>query len=254
MPNTPSVGILLFLASCLAASSQAPAPTSSGENAFVEAQANSMGLKAELHTVDPAPDGAHELGIGGLPGHYWFTTPGAVALMPDGSIDRAHSSPFTTVQEADFHGFYCRAGAIVIAKDIGSSTRMTTSGRLIYAKTHFSVTQILKPGLEVVQGSDLPILTLGGTVTDQGETFTIRLYGGVPFAEGGLYLLALRRDAALAAGEYMLDPKETISIQDSHIHPLGLTVKQFFEPGEPLTALTRQWTQLVADVPCPHRP
>ena len=228
------------------------------DNSFFEALARSTGFRTDLHTLVPGVDGVRGLGVASEPGKYSLYLP-----------YRSNYPSYRKREDAELHGFYCRAAAIVVARVLDTSSYLVPDGTFIYTKTRLSVTQILKPGLGIVQGADIAALAPGGIVKDRDETLEIAIDGGVQFAQGGIYLLALRPRGGLenlfvpllpqhlpspqdlANGEYVIDPTDAIGVEDSRIHPLGVTAKKAFEASEPLSALKHQWTALIAMQPCP---
>ena len=243
-PRVRSIVIVLISVTWLSVFAQSAA-VPDDEDAAVEKYATegSFQFRTNLHarsgSFEDGAKGKHITVSRGEPPMLW---------MPDGS--------FETGAMALLHGDACRAAAIVVAKDVGSSTYITHSKAFIYAKHNFVVQRILKAPQGIVVGSNIQVIQPGGSLVDDGEQVRLAFDGLVPFSTGHTYLLVLlhRQDAAPT----IFVPKrysETVRVISGHVsipkgEILSPAAEGAFVPGETITDFSNSLASSTNNAPC----
>ena len=176
---------------CFSLFAQSPA-VQADENAAMERYAlePTFQHKANLHSrPGPFEDGAkgEQLSLGhGEPPMLW---------LPHGVV--------VTGATASLHNDACKASAIVIAKETGSSVNITHNKTLIYTKHRFLIQKVMKAPQGIEVGDQIQVIQVGGSLLDDGEKVRLNVVGLVPFTLGQSYLLILSHRPGAPADLYV---------------------------------------------------
>lgn len=143
------------------------------------------------------------------------------AVSPPSEPDvKLQKIPLPFANEADYKAYlsYCRADAIVLAKNLASSPVLMSSKSGIYTVSRFEVTQILKGDGLLSQDQNIVTYRVGGEVRDAGETLRIDMPGAPPYKRGKTYLLLLTRDKAASVLQYSTPDFGTLLLKGGRVY------------------------------------
>ncbi len=169
--------------------------------------------------------------------------------------------PFKTVADAEFHDAYCRDAAIVIAREAGAQSILSSKKDMIFTLTQFQVIDTLKSAQDADIDQQIGVMRFGGEVTDAGEILRVKYTDQIPFESGKTYILELYRDAQNPSTYFF--GWGTIPVEDGRIHlprvkidspSTGQTSMRGswgpFESGELVTTIHKRVEEIVAVAPC----
>jgi hypothetical protein len=198
----------------------------------------------DLHSMQKDADGAREYSVG-----------------EDCECVATPKGPFKTVADATFHERYCTDVAIVIARESGAQSILSTKKDMIFTLTQFQVIDTLKRAPDADVGQQIGLMRFGGEVADAGEILRVRYIDQIPFDSGKTYILELYRDAQNPSSYFF--GWGTIPVDDGRIHlprvkidspSTGQTSMRGswgpFKSGELVTTIHKRVEEIAAVAPC----
>jgi hypothetical protein len=225
-----------------------PCPTPSGsqpESKAMDVLACELGYDYPIRQIVPAVQGVREFGSGPSYGQMPYLGSPAI-LNPDGTVRR----PGITHEDAIVRNCYCDASSVVVASFVGSRTGITTAKSMIYTVNKFTVAQTIKSSDGLTPGSDIYVITLGGTVLDGGETLKQDEYDAVPFEPTSQYLFLLAPLKGAPSNFFEIVDDQVTALRDGNLHPLNKPAAKAFADGEQLASAIKRRENLVQGIPC----
>jgi hypothetical protein len=112
----------------------------------------------DIHSFGPDADGARG---------YTISSECQCVATPKG--------PFQNVADAEFHSGYCRDAAIVIAREVGAQSILSSKKDMIFTLTQFQVIDTLKSAPDADIDQQIAVMRFGGEVTDGGEVLRVSM-------------------------------------------------------------------------------
>jgi hypothetical protein len=156
--------------------------------------------------------------------------------------------PYASKADEYLHGWYCRAGAVVLGKDMASRSYLSSDKSLILTGTRFLVDDVLKSGAGIAVNEAITVVRPGGEVRDQGELLRVEL--DRPGFQSGLeYVLFLTPGSARYPAVFRANPWITTEVVNGTVHAssdwaLGVP------DGQSYTVLRGRLDSLAAAFPC----
>lgn len=198
----------------------------------------------DIHSFGPDADGARG---------YTISSECQCVATPKG--------PFQNVADAEFHSGYCRDAAIVIAREVGAQSILSSKKDMIFTLTQFQVIHTLKSAPDADIDQQIAVMRFGGEVTDGGEVLRVKYAGQIPFESGKTYILELYRDAENPSSYFF--GWGTVPVEDGRIHLPRVHVDSPstgqhslrgawgpFKSGELVTTIHKRVEEIAAVEPC----
>jgi hypothetical protein len=178
------------------------APPADFDGNSAERYLNMTGNPANLHSMTAGPDGVKAL-----------TTNFML------NIPRRTGPPFTDPNDWRTHAEYCAAEVIVLAKNVASSSILTSGKNRIYTVSHFQVLDTIKTDALIKVGQTIVTYREGGQVEDEGEQLRVETSNTPSYQANKVYILTLTRDHSASKLQYIAPSNGTIAVKEERIYP-----------------------------------